>query len=118
MAKKRTARRTKLTYPEYALRPLDFLHFIYLNGYEDDWTELGLGEDDLEAVEVAIMAGGKDSPIIEGTGGLHKMRFSPLRWNTGKSGALRICFAYFEEYFTTVMVFAYKKAGTCLPPRR
>jgi hypothetical protein len=97
------------SYPTHSLSPEDFYYFEYLEGYVEDWQEMGLGEADLEAVEVQIMLGGKDSPVVSGTSGLRKMRFAPAGWKVGKSGGLRICFAVLEEFYTVLMIFAYSK---------
>ena len=46
---------------------------------------------------------------MEGTGGLRKIRFAPEGRAKGKSGALRICFAYFERFHTVVLALVYTK---------
>ena len=52
---------------------------------------------------------GSEPPVIQGTGGLRKIRFAPSRWNTGKRGAVRVCYVYLQEYWTVLLVFAYGK---------
>lgn len=47
--------------------------------------------------------------VIEGTDGLRKFRFAPARWNTGKSGAVRILYVYFAEYDWVLLCLAYGK---------
>lgn len=110
MAKKRKKKVVDLKYPGHALKPSDLLHFVCLDGFEDEWIELGLGEDEMEAMEIFIMCGAKDAPVIQGTGGLRKMRFAPESWNTGKSGAARVCFVYFPEWNLVVFVTVYRKS--------
>jgi hypothetical protein len=98
MGKKKSARKTvRLEYHHPELKPTDLLHFIELDEFSDDWNSLRLDDDDLLALQVLIMLGPERAAVIEGTGGLRKLRFSPLRWNTGKSGALRVCFAWFPS---------------------
>lgn len=46
-------------------------------------------------------------PIIEGTGGIRKVRF-PLQ-NRGKSGSVRVCYTDFEEYELTYLITAFTK---------
>lgn len=100
-----------LKYPRHAyLKPSELLHFVYLDGFEDEWKELGLGEEDLGALEVCIMTGGKDAPVIKGTGGLRKLRFAPEKWKSGKSGAARVCFVFFPEFFLILLVTVYRKS--------
>ena len=98
-----------LQYPQHAFNPEDLLHFIELDGFSDDWKDLGLDDEALTALQLAIMAEGKNAPVISGTGGVRKLRFAPDSWHTGKSGAARICFAYFEEYGIVLLVAAYSK---------
>jgi len=62
------------------------------------WRGLGLTDDDLRFLEAALMANPDAGPVMRGTGGLRKMRFAPPSWHTGKSGAVRVCYAHFPEY--------------------
>jgi hypothetical protein len=92
------------------LTPLDFLHFVELDEFSDDWERLSLSVDnDLWDLQLEIMADPESVPIVSGTGGLRKLRFSPTNWPRGKSGAVRICFAYFPKYWTVLLVMAYAK---------
>lgn len=83
------------------------MRFVELDGFSDEWSELGLNDDDLYALQVAIMANPAASPVIEGTGGLRKLRFAPAKWNVGKSNAARVCYVYFESYSIVLLVAAY-----------
>jgi hypothetical protein len=65
----------------------------------------------LAALQITIMRGGKHAPVIRGTDGLRKLRFVPLRWNLGKSGALRVCFVHFSRFGVLLLVLAYAKAS-------
>jgi hypothetical protein len=80
-----------------------------LDEFSRDWESLQLDDEDLLALQILIMLAPERATVIEGTGGLRKLRFSPLRWNTGKRGALRICFALFPKYHTAILVTAYAK---------
>ena len=97
-------------YQDHQLNPEDFLHFVELDGFRDDWHGLGLDdEQDDWALEVLIMCDPKGSPVIEETGGLRKIRFAPKRWNVGKRGAVRVCYVYFPDHWTVLLVAAYGK---------
>jgi len=51
-----------------------------------------------------------DKPsVVKGTGGLRKIRFAPAPWATGKSGAARVCYVYFEEFSIVLLIAAYSK---------
>jgi hypothetical protein len=55
------------------------------------------------------MAKPKGAPVVPGTGGLRKIRYAPLRSGKGKSGGVRVCYVYFEEYAVVLLVLAYPK---------
>jgi hypothetical protein len=98
-----------LEYPKHAFQPVDLVTFVELDGFSDDWKDLGLSDDDLMALQIMIMAGPKASPVIPGTGGLRKMRFAPAAWRKGKRGAMRVCYVYLEEWAAVLLVVAYSK---------
>ena len=49
----------------------------------------------------------ESGPVMEGTGGIRKVRF-PLR-NRGKSGSVRVCYTDFAEYEVTYLLTAFTK---------
>jgi len=106
MAKKPTA---TLLHHSRDLRPEDVLIFIELHGFTKDLERLELDDDDLHALQVLIMVSPAGAPVLQGTGGLRKMRFAPARWKTGKSGAARVCYVYLEEWKTIPLVTIYSK---------
>jgi hypothetical protein len=89
--------------------PEDLLNFIETRVFTREWKNLGLNDDDLFALQIALMGNPKGSPVIAGTGGLRKLRFSPPEWQRGKRGALRVCYVYFEEYGIVLLVVVYAK---------
>ncbi|HRQ73980.1 MAG TPA: hypothetical protein PLU35_13220 [Phycisphaerales bacterium] len=48
--------------------------------------------------------------MVSRTGGLRKVRFSPPGWAKGKSGAVRVYYAYFPEYGFVALIYAHAKA--------
>lgn len=98
-----------LVYPQHQFNPEDLLTFIEMKGFAEDWKGLQLNEDDLFALQIAIMSDPRAAPVIQGTGGLRKLRFAPSRWNVGKRDALRVCYVYFEEFGIVLLVIAYSK---------
>lgn len=96
------------------ITPEDLLTFVYLDEFEDDWKQLhpnDADEESLWALEVAIdiMMAPSKAPVISGTGGLRKLRFVEEGSNRGTSGGLRVCYAYFPEHNTVLMVIAFDK---------
>jgi hypothetical protein len=94
------------------IRPEDLLHFVYLEEFEQDWSELHANDIDemsLWALEILIMGNPTGPSVIPGTGGLRKIRFSREGSDRGKSGGERICYAYFPDHHVVVMVIAFGK---------
>ena len=62
-----------LLYPEHQLSPEDFLHFVELDEFQDDWKQLGLDvEEDLWALQIGIMTDPTGPQVEPGTGGLRR----------------------------------------------
>jgi hypothetical protein len=110
MAKRRPARkRAVLRYPSHWFTPEELLSFIELPSFTRRWEQLELTDVDLEALQVIIMLRPKGGNVIEGTGGLRKLRFSPPGSGKGKSGGFRVCYAFFGEVATVVLGLVYQK---------
>ncbi len=110
MAKRRPARkRVVLKYPSHWFEPEDLLTFIELRPFTRRWHQLKLSDSDLQALQICIMARPHLGTVIEGSGGLRKMRFAHPKWDAGKSGGLRVCYAYYEAVATVVLALVYLK---------
>ncbi len=107
---KRQGKRERYTvaYPGHHFKPRDILTFIEMKGFGDDWQDLKLTDDDLAAVQIAIMAAPRMNELIRGTGGLRKLRYV-TRGASGRRKAIRVCYAYFQEYEMVLLVVAYAK---------
>ena len=108
MAKRQRIIEGTLEYGEL-LHPTDFLTFVELDGFYDDWQTLHLTDEDLYALQIGIMASPKAGRVVQGTSGLRKMRFAPERWKRGKRESARICYAYFEQHFLVILMMVYSK---------
>lgn len=53
--------------------------FLHLDIFDDEWSDLGLGDDDLQELQSAILASPERYPIIRGKEGLRRIRFTPSR---------------------------------------
>lgn len=89
--------------------PEDWLRFIELRIFTEDWRSLRLKDEDLAALQALIMCGPDSSPVVPGTGGLRKCRFAPSSWGKGKRGAARVCYAYYPDHAVVLLVTAYAK---------
>jgi hypothetical protein len=82
--------------------------FVEIPLFSKRWTEIGLDEDDLLALQIMLLKDPESGPVMEGMGGIRKVRF-PLK-NRGKSGSVRVCYADFEEFEVTYLFTAFTKA--------
>jgi hypothetical protein len=83
--------------------------FVHLHLFDREWADLGLGDEDLRALQNAIAADPSRPPVIAGAGGLRKIRFAGSASVRGKSGAYRVGYALFPARGTVVLVTAWGK---------
>ncbi len=82
--------------------------FIELPSFRLRWKDLGLNDDDLKNLEKELLDNSKVGNVLQGTGGVRKMRFSfPHR---GKSGSARVIYVDFEVYERIYLITAFQKA--------
>lgn len=81
--------------------------FIYFPKFEKLWKELGLDDDELRDLETVILEDPKSAPVIPGTNGLRKLRWS--RHGMGKRGGIRIFYVDFEDQGKTYMIYIIQK---------
>lgn len=81
--------------------------FIQTNEFVRRWEELGFDDEDLRQLELMIMKNPEVGVIMQGTGGLRKMRFAFQ--GRGKSGSARICYVDFISFDTVYLVTAFGK---------
>lgn len=87
----------------------DLLSFIEAKPFQSAWRRCDLDDADLLSLQIGIMVDPKSAPVIEGTGGLRKLRFSPRGAHRGKSGSHRVCYVFFEEFGIVLLVTAFDK---------
>ena len=81
--------------------------FIEVPLFTKRWKEIGLGEEELRDLQIMLLKDPESGPIMEGTGGIRKVRF-PLV-HRGKSGSIRVCYTDFAEYEVTYLITAFEK---------
>jgi hypothetical protein len=81
--------------------------FIEVPLFTKRWMEIGLTDLDLLQLQIMLLKDPESGPVIEGTGGIRKVRF-PLE-NRGKSGSVRVCYTDFAEYEVTYLITAFTK---------
>lgn len=71
------------------------------------WSSIGMNEADLIRLQLMLVKDPRAGLIIEGTGGIRKMRFAYT--GRGKSGSVCVCYVDFEEYGIIYLITAYSK---------
>jgi hypothetical protein len=89
--------------------PSEWPTFLHLDLFDEEWSDLGLGDDELQELQSAVLASPERYPIVPGTGGLRKIRFAPSREPRGKSGAYRVGYVRFREFGFILLVTAWGK---------
>jgi hypothetical protein len=83
--------------------------FLHLDLFDDEWSDLGLRDHDLQELQSAILASPDRYPIIRGTDGLRKVRFAPSREARGKRGAYRVAYVPVREFGFILLVTVWGK---------
>ena len=81
--------------------------FVEVPLFTKRWAEIGLGNEELKALQIMLLKNPEAGPVMEGAGGIRKVRFSLE--HRGKSGSVRICYTDFEEYEVTYLITAFTK---------
>lgn len=81
--------------------------FIILPEFDKNWKSMGLSDEDLRRLENLILQNPEAGALMQGTGGLRKLRFALD--NRGKSGSARICYVDFIIQETVFLITAYPK---------
>jgi hypothetical protein len=85
------------------------LTFIQLAPFAAKWKRLRLTDEDLVALETMLLDDPNAGAVMQGTGGLRKVRFAPPSWHMGKSGAARVCYAHFAVLDSVCFVTLFAK---------
>jgi hypothetical protein len=85
------------------------LTFVQLSRFALRWAQLKLNDEDLQALERMLLRNPNAGAVVAGTGGLRKVRFAPPSRHTGKSGAFRVGYTYFQTADTIYLLAIYPK---------
>lgn len=85
---------------------------IQLSGFKRLWDSQKLPDEDLQALEAAIMRNPAGPSVMKGTGGLRKIRFAPPSRGKGKSGSMRVGYAQFPEVGRIYLITLFLKKDT------
>ena len=82
--------------------------FIEIPHFSKRWKEIGLGDETLLGLQILLLKNPESGPIIEGTGGIRKVRLA--FGNKGKSGGIRICYVDLPEFEIVYLIMAFEKS--------
>lgn len=81
--------------------------FVYMTNFEKQWTDTGLTDEELKELEVFLCENPDAGDMIQGTGGLRKLRWAlPGKGKSGSVRTLYVDFAFFEQIY---MIACFKK---------
>lgn len=83
--------------------------FVHLREFSAQARKWRLTLEDLQEIENQIAASPARWPVIQGSGGLRKIRFSPESSAGGKSGGLRVCYFLVDAAARIYLVTAFAK---------
>ena len=81
--------------------------FVELPIFRSRWKDLGLDNDDLLRLQNELLDDPKIGAVMQGTGGIRKMRFAFE--DRGKSGSARVIYIDFEVHEKIFLITAYAK---------
>jgi len=81
--------------------------FLQMATFTKAWEHYALADEALKALEDEILLNPNAGKVIQGTGGLRKMRFAAPGSQHGKSGGFRVCYVDFTEFGFIFLVSIY-----------
>ncbi|WP_293842309.1 type II toxin-antitoxin system RelE/ParE family toxin [uncultured Phascolarctobacterium sp.] len=84
-----------------------YKEFIILPEFDKQWKAMNLTDDDLRRLEDLILENPELGDVMQGTGGLRKLRFSFS--DRGKSGSSRVCYINIVRKAKIFLITAYPK---------
>lgn len=84
-----------------------YKEFIILPEFDKQWKAMNLTDDDLRRLEDLILENPELGDVMQGTGGLRKLRFSFS--DRGKSGSSRVCYINIVREEKIFLITAYPK---------
>ena len=82
--------------------------FVIMPEFERKWRQLGLADAELRQLQELLLLNPKAGDVIQGTGGLRKLRIAFS--GSGKSGGGRVAYIDFMAYDTIYLITVYAKS--------
>ena len=81
--------------------------FVMTKEFDKNWKSMNLTDDDLKLLQEELLFNPTKGDLIQGTGGLRKLRIAFE--GRGKSGSGRVCYVDFAVYERIYLITAYQK---------
>lgn len=81
--------------------------FVMMPEFDRQWYKMGMGDDELRALQETLLQNPKAGPVIQGTGGLRKIRIAFE--GRGKRGSGRAAYVDFTLHEAVYLITAYPK---------
>ena len=94
--------------------------FVQMATFTKAWDHHSLADDALAALEDEILLNPNAGKLIQGTGGLRKMRFAAPGSQRGKSKSFRVCYVDFTEsgFIFLVTIYTHNEKDNLSPAER
>jgi len=94
---------------EGSVENLQSLIFVESTVFQRAWKSYSLTDIDLFHLQREIARDPRAGPVMKQTGSLRKIRYRPPDSPRSKRGSHRICYVYFQEIATILLVTVYAK---------
>lgn len=80
--------------------------FVMTSAFDHAWKSMGMDDSDLARLQDQLIKNPQIGAVMQGTGGLRKMRFA---LDKGKSGGSRVTYVDFVIHEVIYLIYAYPK---------
>jgi mRNA-degrading endonuclease RelE of RelBE toxin-antitoxin system len=91
-------------------RSAPLYHSVDVASFTEDWADLRLGDEELQALEDEIARNPTRAPVVPGGGGARKIRRPDPKSGKGKSGGHRVLCAFLPAHGTVLLLAAWPKS--------
>jgi hypothetical protein len=83
--------------------------FIETDEFRSRWLDLGMSEEDLRELQNHLLTNPLSGPMIQGTGGVRKLRWARTGTGQGKSGGIRVIYFSLSDKDIIWLITAFGK---------
>ena len=90
--------------------PAQLYLFVEVASFTEDWADLKLDDDELQALEDEIARNPTRAPVVPSGGGARKLRRSDPSSGKGKRSGYRVLYAFLPAHGTILLITAWPKS--------